>query len=83
MVCLLGMGTGPNLVKSSFLSRSCQANVKHVKVSAPKNGTREAVSVQGRISLHIYIRDLHARGWYGIIEHITVDPRIEPSFIEK
>lgn len=58
---LLDPGAVSNLLISSFLRRNWRSHVGLAKALPLRNATKQAVPIQGFISLHVYMRDLNDR----------------------
>lgn len=80
---LLDTGTGLSLGNSSLLLVDWRSYVKPVWALPLKTAPEQAVLVQGVISLHVFIENLHARTWLGIVENFAVDLLLGTSFIDR
>lgn len=70
---LFDTGAVSSLVNIWVLPPSCYPNFKPVKPPSLETGTRQAGSVEGHISLHIFVEDLDARPLFRIFENLEVN----------
>lgn len=70
---LLNTDAGLNLVQRSFFPPNGRSHVESVKARPITTATKQAVPMQGPISLHVCIEDLHAGAWFDNIENLAVD----------
>lgn len=80
---ILDLGAGRNLVSSALLPLNWLVRVKPIPDPGFKAATRQTVDLQGVIPLHMYLRDLGGRIWFGIMTDPDVSVFLGTKSIDK
>lgn len=66
-------GVGPNLVSRSIVPPSLQNRIQQLNVLLLQTANKQPPDLEGVELLHIHVRDLEVRVWFGVVNELPVD----------
>jgi len=83
VTCVLDTGAGPNLINKDFLPPSWTDKIRPAQDPGLIAATRQAVSIEGVILLHVRVGELRVRVWFGVVSKLAVPALLGTSFIDS
>lgn len=82
-VRLVDTGAAVSLIYTSLLLFTKQTRIERNLLPKMRTATRQPLRLNGLIFLHLLLRDLHTRVWFGLNPHLAADILLRTAFIYR
>lgn len=80
---VLYVGAGLHLIDSSYITPAWEKLISPVRDPGLTAADRQEISILEVILLHVRIRDLRIKSWFGIVENLSVSVLLERNFLDR
>lgn len=82
-VALLNSGAGANFIHSALISPEWRNNVKKESLPKLQSATRQPPQTRDLVMLHLRLREVFSRVWFGIAPKFAIKLLPGPAFIDR